>query len=67
VTKEELAEALKPAWRKVLRQHCPPSAKVEAGHHGGMAQNVPKAGELDSLMLPQGGKSEEPNMTPATL
>ena len=41
------------------------SKKVEAGYHGGMAQNVPKGGELDTLMLPQGGKSEEPNMTPA--
>jgi hypothetical protein len=39
--------------------------KVEAGYHGGMARNVPKGGELDTLMLPEGGKSEEPNMTPA--
>ena len=39
--------------------------KVEAGYHGGMAQHVPKGGDLDTLMLPEGGKSEEPNMTPA--
>jgi hypothetical protein len=30
-----------------------------------MPDDVPKAGELDSLMLPQGGKSEAPTKTPA--
>ncbi len=34
--------------------------KVEAGYHGGMARNVPKGGELDTLMLPEGGSSEGP-------
>jgi hypothetical protein len=34
--------------------------KVEAGYHGGMAGTVPKGGELDTLMLPEGGSSEGP-------